>query len=204
MTHSTLAAVSAALCAALALPAWAADDTMSSASASADASSSGAQANDPGAMPPYTPDPGPQAGNWEATLTGTGQSDDDFDNSAFGVTGSLGKYLTKNWLATFKQGLSLDEESDLAGDSTLVNGRSVLQGAYQWDFAKWQPYLGMNVGYVYGATTDDEAIFGPELGLKYFVNESTFMFGNIGYEVPFDECCNEGSVPYSLGIGFTF
>lgn len=43
-------------------------------------------------MPPYTPTPGPHAGNYEATLTGTGQSTDDFDHSSFGVTGSLGYY----------------------------------------------------------------------------------------------------------------
>lgn len=153
-----------------------------------------------GEMPPYTYDPGPHAGNWETTLTGTGQSDDDFDNSAFGVTGSLGHYFTKNLIATFKQGLSLNDN----GDSTLVNGRSVLQGAYQFDLAKWQPYIGLNVGYMYGADVDDEGIFGPELGVKYFVNESTFMFGNIGYEVPFDHCCNDGTVPYSVGVGFDF
>lgn len=193
MKHTTTLTVSLTLLAGLAIAAQAADDPMHPAS---DGSGS--------TMPPYTADPGPNAGNWEATLTGTGQSDDEFESSAFGVTGSLGRYLTKNWLVTFKQGLTLDEESALTGDSTLVNGRSVLQGAYQFDMAKWQPYIGMNVGYVYGASTDDEAIFGPELGLKYFVNESTFMFGNIGYEVPFDECCNNGSVPYSLGIGFTY
>lgn len=153
-----------------------------------------------GGMPPYTYDPGPHAGNWETTLTGTGQSDDDFDDSTFGVTGSLGYYFTKNLIATFKQGLALNDN----GDSTLVNGRSVMQGAYQFDLAKWQPYVGMNVGYLYGAGVDDEAIFGPEVGIKYFVNESTFMFGNIGYEVPFDNCCNDGTVPYSVGIGFDF
>lgn len=192
MKHTSTFTASLTLLAGMALSAHAADDSMQSASAGT------------ATMPPYTADPGPNAGNWEATLTGTGQSDDEFDSSAFGVTGSLGRYLTKNWLVTFKQGLTLDEQTDLSGDSTLVNGRSVLQGAYQFDMAKWQPYIGMNVGYVYGASTDDEAIFGPELGLKYFVNESTFMFGNIGYEVPFDECCNNGSVPYSLGIGFTY
>src|SRR5262249_54758330 len=102
-------------------------------------------AADPAPMPPYTLDPGPHAGNWESTLTGTGQSTDDFDNSAFGVTGSLGYYFNKNFIVTFKQGVSLDDD----GDSTLVNGRSVLQGAYQFDMAKWQPYVGLNVGYLY-------------------------------------------------------
>ncbi|MGH8593887.1 MAG: hypothetical protein ACREV3_08530, partial [Gammaproteobacteria bacterium] len=46
-------------------------------------------------MPPYTLDPGPHAGTWEATLTGTGQSDTEFDSPNFGVTGSIGHYFTK-------------------------------------------------------------------------------------------------------------
>ena len=151
-------------------------------------------------MPPYTLDPGPHAGNWEATLTGTGQSDDEFEDSNFGLTGSLGRYYTENWLFTFKQGIQAND----TGDSTLIGARSIVQGAYQWDFAKWQPYLGMNVGFLYGADINDEAVFGPEAGVKYFVNESTFIFGNISYEVPVDECCNDGVVPYSVGIGFDF
>ena len=152
------------------------------------------------AVPPYTPDPGPHAGNWESTLTGTGLSDDSFDAPNFGVTGSLGYYYTKNFVLTFKQGLQLND----SGNNTLISGRSVVQAAYQWDFAKWQPYLGMNVGGIYGAGIMDDAIFGPELGLKYYVNESTFIFGNMAYEVPFDECCKDGVVPYSVGIGFNF
>jgi hypothetical protein len=162
--------------------------------------SAAAPAQESGNMPPYTYDPGPHAGNWESTLTGTGQSDDDFDNSNFGVTGSVGHYFTKNFIVTFKQGIQANETRD----STLVNGRSVVQAAYQWDFAKWQPYLGINVGGIYGAGIEDSAIVGPEGGLKYFVNESTFLFGSIAYEVPIDECCKDGIVPYSVGIGFDF
>ena len=66
------------------------------------------------------------------------------------------------------------------------------------------PLVGLNVGAIYGAGIHDDAIFGPEVGLKYFVNESTFVYGNIAYEVPFDECCKDGVVPYALGIGFNF
>lgn len=162
--------------------------------------SAAAAAQEAGDMPPYTYDPGPHAGNWESTLTGSGQSDDDFDNSNFGLTGSVGYYFTKNFIVTFKQGAQIDE----VNDSTLVNGRSVLQAAYQWDFAKWQPYLGINAGGIYGAGIEDEAIVGPEAGIKYFVNESTFIFGSIAYEVPVDECCHDGTVPYAIGIGFDF
>ena len=72
-------------------------------------------------MPPYTLDPGPHAGNYEATLTGTRQSNTDFDQSNFGLGGC------------------------------------------------------MNIGGVYGAAVSDDALLGPELGVKYYVNESTFI-----------------------------
>ena len=155
---------------------------------------------DPGGMPPYTADPGPRAGNWEATLTGAGLSDDSFDTNNFGASGSLGYYINKNFILTFKQGLFFGDNNN----STLVNARSIVQAAYQWDFDRWQPYVGMNVGGVYGAGIRDEALFGPEVGVKYYVNESTFLFGNIAYEVPFDNCCNDGVVPYTMGVGFNF
>jgi len=153
-------------------------------------------------MPPYTPDPGPVAGNWEATLSGTGDSDteDGFDNSDFGFAGSIGYYLTKNIPLTFKQGVSYGD----VGDSNFLNGRSVFQAAYQWDLARWQPYLGLNLGGRYGARVEDDGVWGPEGGLKFFVNESTFVFGSISYEMLISKCCTEGVIPYALGIGFDF
>lgn len=155
---------------------------------------------DSGTMPPYTADPGPRAGNWEATLSGAGLSDSDFDSNNFGAGGSLGYYINKNFIVTFKQGLQFGDNNN----STQVNARSVIQAAYQWDWGRWQPYAGMNVGGVYGAGIDDEALFGPEVGMKYYVNETTFLYGNVAYEVPFDDCCKDGVVPYTLGVGFNF
>lgn len=149
---------------------------------------------------PYAADPGPRAGNREATLTGSGLSDSDFNDSNFGVTGSYGYYYDDNVIVTLKQSLQLND----TGTSTLVDGRTILQAAYQWDFGKWRPYAGMNVGGIYGAGVRDEALFGPEVGVKYYVNESTFLFGNVAYEVPVDECCDNGVVPYALGVGFNF
>tara|TARA_R110002073_G_scaffold297878_1_gene464309 strand:+ start:375 stop:896 length:522 start_codon:yes stop_codon:yes gene_type:complete len=150
--------------------------------------------------PPYTADPGPRAGDYEATLSGSGLSVDDFDENSLGLTGSIGYFYTKNWLFSLKQTIASND----TGDTTLINGRSVFQAAYQFDHGKWQPYIGMNVGAYYGAGISDEASFGPEIGLKYYVNESTFLYGNMSYEVPFDECCKGGIVPYSAGVGFNF
>ena len=74
---------------------------------------------DSGGMPPYTADPGPRAGNWEATLTGAGLSDDSFDSNNLGASGSLGYYINKNFILTFRQGIFAGD----SGDSTLVSGR---------------------------------------------------------------------------------
>lgn len=151
--------------------------------------------------PPYTPDPGPRAHDWETTLTGSGASNTDFDNNNFGMTASIGYYLTKNIVLSFKQGVNYAD----VGDSSFVNGRSIFQAAYQWDFGIWQPYLGVNLGGVYGGGLEEsDGVFGPEGGLKVYVNESTFVFGAVSYEMGFQSCCNDGIIPYSLGIGFNF
>jgi len=151
-------------------------------------------------MPPYTPDPGPVAGNWEAILNGAGASDESFDRNIFAVNGSIGYYLTKNIPLTFRQGVNIANE----GDSTVLGGRSVFQAAYQWDLARWQPYLALNLGGQYGATFEDDGVWGPEGGLKYFVNESTFIFGSVAYDMLISSCCSDGTIPYSLGVGFDF
>lgn len=149
---------------------------------------------------PYTADPGPRAGDYEATLTGSGLSDDSFDDNNLGVTGSIGYFLTENWLVALKQSV----QTNATGGSNLVSGRSVFQAAYQFDIGRLQPYIGMNIGATYGAGFKDSATIGPELGLKYYVNESTFLYGNMAYELPVEECCNEGTVPYAFGVGFNF
>lgn len=149
---------------------------------------------------PYTLDPGPHAGDYEVTLSGVGQSDSGFDDTDFAFAGSIGYYFSKNILVTFKQAAGFDDR----GNSTQVNGRSIFQAAYQWDLAKWQPYLGVNLGGQYGAGLEDDGVFGPEGGLKYYVNESTFVFGSVGYETPMQHCCNDGTIPYRLGVGFNF
>lgn len=161
---------------------------------------SGTAAAQSAGTPPYTADPGPSAGDWEATLTGSGLSDYKFKDNSLGVTGSIGYYYTDNWLFSVKQSLA----NQAQGNSNLINARTVFQGAYQFDMGKWQPYVGMNVGAYYGAGVSDDASFGPEVGLKYYVNESTFLYGNMAYEVPFDNCCKGGIVPYAIGVGFNF
>lgn len=49
---------------------------------------------------------GPATGRNEFTLSGTGASDNDFENGSYGLTGSYGYYLDDNWEAGVRQTLS--------------------------------------------------------------------------------------------------
>jgi len=74
----------------------------------------------------------------------------------------------------------------------------------------WYPYLGVNIGYLYGDTVEEQFIAGPEGGVKVFVNDTTFITAGIEYQVLFesasdaDDNFDDGRFVYILGIGFKF
>ncbi len=46
---------------------------------------------------------GPQAGNWEATLTGTGAANSNVGIGQYGISGSVGYYFTRNWELSLRE-----------------------------------------------------------------------------------------------------
>ena len=72
------------------------------------------------------------------------------------------------------------------------------------------PYIGANIGYAYGDQVNDTFLAGPEGGVKYFVNNTTFIFLSVEYQFFFDEgddiegAFSDGQFVYGLGIGFKF
>jgi hypothetical protein len=70
------------------------------------------------------------------------------------------------------------------------------------------PYVGANIGYVYGDGVHDTFEAGPEGGVKFFVNSTTFIKLGVEYEFFFDKgddtsnAFSDGQFIYSLGIGF--
>ncbi|TVR96464.1 MAG: hypothetical protein EA406_11930 [Rhodospirillales bacterium] len=152
-------------------------------------------------VPPYHPDPGPVAGNWEWTLTGSGLSTKEFDDNAFGFTTSVGYYWTKNILFSFRQSIAFSVGSDVR-DSWA--GVSRVAADYQFDFGRWQPFIGVNFGGIYGKDVRNTAAAGPEIGLKYYVNESTFAFGMVEYPISFRDGIDEAVLQYSVGLGVNF
>ncbi len=145
-----------------------------------------------------------QQGDKELTLSGSGSSDKDFDTSTFSTEAGFGYFYTDKLEGVIRQGVSI---ADRPGDNSW-KGSTRLALDYHFDLGKYQPYLGGNIGYLYGDNVKDTFIAGPEAGLKTFVNDTTFVVVSIEYQVLFedaddaDEQIDDGRWVYGLGLGF--
>jgi len=72
------------------------------------------------------------------------------------------------------------------------------------------PYVGANIGYVYGNQVRDTWEAAPEAGIKWFVTPSTFIYGSVEYQFFFSQnstaasALRNGQFIYGVGIGFRF
>ncbi|MEX2671190.1 MAG: outer membrane beta-barrel protein [Phycisphaeraceae bacterium] len=148
---------------------------------------------------------GPREGDWEMTLSGFGSSDRDLDTGGFAITGSLGHYVSRELMVGVRQDLNWLGGQDTADDYQAAT-RAVAQ--YHFDHGEWRPFIGANVGYKYGRARDDSGTLGPEAGVKWYLQETTFLYGRAGYDIEFrnrdDIDGSRGSWAYALGIGFNF
>ena len=148
-----------------------------------------------------------QAGDWELTLSGTGSNGPDFDGTSFGVNANIGYFLTKELEVGVRQTIAYSDITG-GGDGSNWAGSTRLAVDYHFDMGRWQPYIGANVGYVYG-DVNDSFLAGPEGGIKFFVNSTTFINLAVEYQFFFDsdtddatDAFSDGQFLYSLGIGF--
>jgi hypothetical protein len=140
-----------------------------------------------------------QEGDWELTLAGSGVSDEDLDNTQLSAAGSLGYFLTDQFEVSIRQGITFLDIEDGGSDFA---GRTAGAVDYHFDLDRWQPFVGVNVGYNYGDGVDDNFFGGPEGGVKYFVNNTTFIFGQVSYQFIFESSDEDDFWVYLLGIGF--
>ncbi len=147
-----------------------------------------------------------EQGDFEVTLGGSGSSDDNLDGTVFNIEAGLGYFITQNFEAVWRQGVSY---ADIPGDDNW-NASTRLSFDYNFDLGNWYPYLGVNIGYLYGDTVEEQFIAGPEGGAKFFVNDTTFIIAGLEYQFLFedtndaDDNFDDGRFVYLLGIGFTF
>lgn len=150
---------------------------------------------------------GPDQGQWELILSGTGTNDKDFDNGSGGVNIELGYYLTEDFEAGVRQTLGVAAVED--GDDTWNASTAAFVG-YHFDLGAVRPFIGASLGYLYGEDVDETFVAGPEAGLKWYVKDETFIYGRVSYDFFFedsddaDDQFDDGRFNYVLGIGFNF
>lgn len=150
---------------------------------------------------------GPMQGDWEFTLTGSGSSDQDLDNNALGFSISVGKFLTDEWLLSLRQSLTW---TDVEGGDSSAQASTRVAIDYHFDFDQLRPFIGANIGYVYGEDLNDTFAAGVEGGLKWYVKPETFVFGMVEWQYFFDDAddiedrFDDGQFVYSFGVGFNF
>lgn len=153
---------------------------------------------------------GPDAGDREFSISGTGNSDRDFDNSSFGLVADLGWYRSENTVWGVRQSLNYADVqgADLTDD--FWNGST--RGYFDYNFGQgnMRPFVGGSLGLAYGDGVDDSLFAGLETGARYYVLEDTFILGRAEYQWFFDrssdadDAFKDGAWAFSIGIGYNF
>jgi opacity protein-like surface antigen len=151
---------------------------------------------------------GPTAGSHEFTLSGQGTSDRGLDNGSFGITGSYGWYFSRELEASVRQSVNW---------ASVNNGNDRLNGStrgaldYHFDVTdRFRPFVGASIGVIYGDAVNETGIIGPEVGMKYYLNPTTFIIGQMEYQYMFDDGdeidnnFDNGAFAYTLGLGLNF
>jgi hypothetical protein len=147
-------------------------------------------------------------GDKEFTLGGSGGNDKEFRAGSINANASLGYFLTDSFEIGVRQSASYADAGQ--NQKQIWNGSTRGAIDYNLDFGRWRPFVGANIGFVYGQGVSDTWEAAPEAGLKYFVNDTTFLYGTVEYQFFFrdagdaDNAFNDGQFVYTLGIGFRF
>jgi hypothetical protein len=149
-----------------------------------------------------------KAGDHEFTIGASGAVNTDFDDSFGTMNFSYGVYVTPASAIVLRQQIGYSNPSN---GGTAWNGSTVV--AYDWHFGadpRTRPFVGVNIGGVYGDSVRDTWSAGLEAGVKHYVSPRTFVYGIVQYGWFFqdaeslDDRFDTGQFTYSVGIGFHF
>ncbi|GAB3112219.1 hypothetical protein G8770_19640 [Aestuariicella hydrocarbonica] len=153
---------------------------------------------------------GPKDGSREFTLSGTGTSDKDFDNSSMGVSVDYGWYTSSHMVWGLRQSLNYaDIEGENASDD-FWNGSTRGYLDYHFLDGAARPFVGASLGGIYGDGVKDSGFAGLEFGLKYYALPSTFILARAEYQFFFssgneaEDNFDDGAFSYVLGVGYHF
>jgi len=153
-------------------------------------------------------DPTRQAGEREITLGGSGASNQEFDDSFGGVNFSYGWYTTSTALWSIRQSINYSNPS--IGGTRFNGSTRVAFDMHLAERGPVRPFVGVNVGGVYGDNVRDTFAAGLEAGAKFYVQSRTFVYALVEYGWFFrnarnvDDTFRDGQFTWSVGVGFNF
>jgi hypothetical protein len=154
---------------------------------------------------PLAPQSRPVKGDREFQVAGIGSHDYDSDKTTLGASGDVGLFLTDSQKVGVRQRVRLDE---FKADNLW---RGETYGFYEFHFPldPVQPFVGASLGYKYGERVDESFIAAPEVGVKFYLQEKTFILLQLEYQFSLEDSnregtFNDGELVYTLGTGFDF
>lgn len=148
---------------------------------------------------------GPQEGEWELTLAGSGSNDKDFETGGFNLEVDASCYFSELLSAGVRQNVGFSDNAE-----SSWNGSTSVFGQFHFGDTPLRPFVGLSGGYLYGDDVQDTFFGGPEAGVRYYVKPETFLFGRASYQFLFDsgdeidDQFDDGRFLYTVGVGFTF
>jgi hypothetical protein len=147
-------------------------------------------------------------GPWELTLGGGATNGSRFNGFSASANAGIGWFMNDNIELGVRQSISYTD----IGPKTLNGSTRVAIDLHfpLGDQGQFVPFIGANGGYVYGDSVSDTWEIAPEGGLKWFLNNTTFVYGMVEYQVFLDRhsnvnnAFNDGVFVYTLGIGVRF
>jgi hypothetical protein len=163
-------------------------------------------APEPAPAPAPAPEPAPQATEPAperepftfsvGPFYGYSIEDEDGDDSHLaGLNFSL-DYEISPW---FSAGLEQAGFYHFASDNDGFGGRSAASLDLLLGRDDVVPYLGGNIGYLYGSGLDDDFFAGPEIGIR-----AGAFNAKVAYDMPFNRDAGDGVVATTIGYGFKF
>ncbi|SDU23034.1 porin family protein [Halopseudomonas salegens] len=154
---------------------------------------------------------GPEKGDREFSISGTGNSDRNMDSGSFGVTGDLGWYMQDHMVAGFRQSINYASIEGESIKDDFWNGSTRGYFNYQFMTERARPFIGASLGGIYGDGVKDSAFAGLEAGVKYYVRDKTYLLTRVEYQFLFsstseasDSFQDDGVWAYTVGLGYNF
>jgi hypothetical protein len=156
------------------------------------------------AAPPPPPPPAPKEKRW--IFTAGGFYGYNFRDNLGGHSQMAGvnlglDYKVTRWMTVGVEQAGFyhfDTKHDGAGGRSVF-GPDFYFGDLLSEDLPVAPYIGGNIGYLYGSGIKDDGIGGPEIGLKVGMFDM-----KVAYDIPFNRAADDGIINTTIGVSFDF